>query len=69
MPLVYVFAASNMEVQPVLVLAAPNGTSGQGSAGLVIERGAERFAVIITGVDPLTRPPSAITLSPKRRGL
>jgi hypothetical protein len=29
MPLVYVFAASKMEAQPVLVLAARNGTSGQ----------------------------------------
>jgi hypothetical protein len=50
MPLVYVFAASKMEAQPVLVLAAPNGKSGQGSAGLIIERGDERFAVIITGM-------------------
>jgi nucleoside phosphorylase len=50
MPLVYVFAASKMEAQPVLVLAAGNGTPGQGSTALIIERGAERFAVIITGM-------------------
>jgi hypothetical protein len=50
MPLVYVFAASKMEAQPVLVLAAQNGTSGQGSAGLIIEHGDGRFAVIITGM-------------------
>src|SRR6516165_3632625 len=50
MPLVYVFAASKMEAQPVLVLAARNGTSGQGSAGLIIEHGDGRFAVIITGM-------------------
>src|SRR5215470_10749138 len=50
MPLVYVFAASKMEAQPVLVLAARNGTPGQGSTSLIIERGDERFAVIITGM-------------------
>jgi hypothetical protein len=50
MPLVYVFAASKMEAQPVLVLAARDGTSGQGSAGLIIEHGDSRFAVIITGM-------------------
>jgi hypothetical protein len=50
MPFVYVFAASKMEAQPVLVLAAPNGTAGQGSTVAVIERGDERFAVIITGM-------------------
>jgi hypothetical protein len=50
MPLVYVFAASKMEAQPVLVLAAQNGTSGQGSTTLIIERGDGRFAVIITGM-------------------
>jgi hypothetical protein len=49
MPLVYVFAASKMEAQPVLLLAARNGTSGQGST-LIIERGDGRFAVIITGM-------------------
>jgi len=36
MPLVYVFAASNMEAQPVLVLAARNGTSGEGSTGVIL---------------------------------
>ena len=50
MPLVYVFAASKMEAQPVLVLAALNGTPGQGSTGLIIEHGDARFAVIITGM-------------------
>jgi hypothetical protein len=50
MPLVYVFAASKMEAQPVLVLAAPNSTSGQGSNALIIEHGADRLAVIITGM-------------------
>jgi len=50
MPLVYVFAASKMEAQPVLVLAAQNGTCSQGSGALVIEHGDGRFAVIITGM-------------------
>ena len=50
MPLVYVFAASKMEAQPVLVLAARNGTSGQGSTVAIIEHGDGRFAVIITGM-------------------
>jgi nucleoside phosphorylase len=50
MPLVYVFAASKMEAQPVLVLAAQNSSSGQGSNALIVERGDERFAVIITGM-------------------
>ena len=50
MPLVYVFAASRMEAQPVLVLAAQNGTSSQGSSALIIEHGDGRFAVIITGM-------------------
>jgi nucleoside phosphorylase len=49
MPLVYVFAASKMEAQPVLVLAARNGTSSQGST-LIIEHADRRFAVIITGM-------------------
>ncbi len=50
MPLVYVFAASNMEAQPALVLAARNGTSGRGSNAVIIEHGDDRFAVIITGM-------------------
>jgi hypothetical protein len=50
MPLVYVFAASKMEAQPVLVLAAQNGAAGQGSTGVIIEHGDGRFAVIITGM-------------------
>jgi hypothetical protein len=49
MPLVYVFAASKMEAQPVLVLAARDGASSEGSGALIIEHGGERFAVIITG--------------------
>ena len=50
MPLVYVFAASRMEAQPVLVLAAQNGTSSQGSGPLIIEHGDDRFALLITGM-------------------
>ena len=50
MPLVYVFAASKMEAQPLLVLAGQNGATGQGSVGLIIEHGDGRFAVIITGM-------------------
>jgi hypothetical protein len=50
MPLVYVFAASKMEAQPVLVLAARNGTAGQGSTTVIIGQGTDRFAVIITGM-------------------
>jgi hypothetical protein len=47
MPLVYLFAASKMEAQPVLVLASRNGTF---RPGLIIERTDERFALIITGM-------------------
>jgi hypothetical protein len=50
MPLVYVFAASKMEAQPVLVLAARDGASSEGSGALIIEHGGDRFAVIITGM-------------------
>jgi hypothetical protein len=50
MPLVYVFAASKMEAQPVLVLVAQNGTSGQGQTVAIIDHGGARFAVIITGM-------------------
>ena len=50
MPLMYVFVASKMEAQPVLVLAARNGTAGQGSTVAAIEHGDQRFAVIITGM-------------------
>jgi hypothetical protein len=50
MPLVYVFAASKMEAQPVLVLAARNGAAGQGSGAVIIEHGVGRFAVVITGM-------------------
>jgi hypothetical protein len=47
MPLVYVFAASKMEAQPVLVLAAGSGASGQGSSGMIIKHGGDRFAVTL----------------------
>jgi nucleoside phosphorylase len=50
MALVYVFVASKMEAQPVLVLAARNGTAGHGSTVAAIEHGDQRFAVIITGM-------------------
>jgi hypothetical protein len=50
MPIVYVFAASKMEAQPVLVLVGRNGTYGNGSTGLMIEHGDGRFAVTITGM-------------------
>ena len=50
MPLVYVFAASKMEAQPVFVLAARHGTAGQGSTALMVEHGGDRFAVVITGM-------------------
>jgi nucleoside phosphorylase len=50
MPLVYVFAASKMEAQPVLVLAGRNAAPAQGSTGVIIEHDGERFAVIITGM-------------------
>ncbi len=50
MPLVYVFAASKMEAQPALVLAARNATSGRGPTAVIIEHGEDRFAVIITGM-------------------
>ena len=42
--------ASKMEAQPVLVLAARDGASGEGSAAFIIEHGGDRFAVIITGM-------------------
>jgi len=50
MPLVYVFAASKMEAQPVLVLATLNNASGQASGTTEIDYGGHRFAVIITGM-------------------
>ena len=50
MPLVYVFAASKMEAQPVPVLAPKNDTASLGSGALIIEHGDDRFAVIITGM-------------------
>jgi len=50
MPLVYVFAASKMEAQPVLVLAGRNAAPAQGSTGVIIEHDGNRFALIITGM-------------------
>jgi nucleoside phosphorylase len=51
MLLAYVFAASKLEAQPVLVLAGRNATPAQGSTGvIIIEYDGERFAVIITGM-------------------
>jgi nucleoside phosphorylase len=50
MPLVYVFAASKMEAQPVLVLAPHKGTASLGSGAPIIEHGHDRFVLIITGM-------------------
>jgi nucleoside phosphorylase len=50
MPLVYIFAASKMEAQPVLVLAGCNAAPAQGSTGVIIDHDGDRFAVIITGM-------------------
>jgi nucleoside phosphorylase len=49
MPLVYVFASSKMEAQPVLALAGKNTPVQQGRA-VMVEFGDNRFAVIITGM-------------------
>jgi hypothetical protein len=43
MPLVYVFAASKMEAQPVLVLAARDGASSDSSGALIIKHGGDLF--------------------------
>lgn len=50
MPIVYVFAASKMETQPVLVLPARDSAFSKGSGALSIEHGGDRFAVIVTGI-------------------
>lgn len=50
MPVVYVFASSKMEAQPVLVLA-PKGASGQPQGqAIMVEQGGNRFAVVITSM-------------------
>jgi hypothetical protein len=49
-PIVYVFAASKMEAPPVLVLAARDGASSDGSGALIIGHGGDRFVVIVTGM-------------------
>jgi nucleoside phosphorylase len=49
MPLVYIFASSKMEAQPVLALAPKNAAGQQGRA-VMVEVGENRFAVIITGM-------------------
>jgi hypothetical protein len=70
MPVVYVFAASKMEAQPVLVLAAQNGTSGLGSA-LIIEHAGDRFSVIITGMgtrNAEAKADAAMGLAPRDAG-
>jgi hypothetical protein len=51
MLVVYVFAASTLEAQPVLVLAGRNAAPAHGSTGvIIIEHDGERFAAIITGM-------------------
>jgi hypothetical protein len=49
MPLVYVFASSKMEAQPVLALA-PKNVAVQAGRVVIVELGDNRFAVIITGM-------------------
>jgi adenosylhomocysteine nucleosidase len=49
MPLVYVFASSKVEAQPVLAFAPKNASAQQGRA-VMVEVGDNRFAVIITGM-------------------
>lgn len=49
MPLVYVFASSKMEAQPVMALA-PKNASGQQGSPVIVEQGDNRLAVIITGM-------------------
>jgi hypothetical protein len=39
-----------MEAQPVLVLAARDGVSSEGSGALILEHSGDRFAVIVTGM-------------------
>jgi len=47
--LVYIFASSKMEAQPMLALAPKNAAPQQGRA-VMVEVGENRFAVIITGM-------------------
>jgi hypothetical protein len=49
MPLVYVFASSKMEAQPVLALA-PKNVPVQTGRAVMVEVGKNRLAVIITGM-------------------
>jgi nucleoside phosphorylase len=49
MPLVYVFASSKMEAQPVLALAPKNMTA-QRARPVLVNVGGNQFAVIITGM-------------------
>lgn len=49
MPLIYVFASSNMEARPVLALARRNVIARQGRPTMV-EVGENRFTVIVTGM-------------------
>jgi nucleoside phosphorylase len=49
MPLVYVFASSKMEAQPVLTLAPKNEPTQPGQA-VMVDLGENRFAVMITGM-------------------
>ncbi|MGH9406703.1 MAG: hypothetical protein ACRD3D_12820 [Terriglobia bacterium] len=49
MPLIYVFASSKMEAQPILALAAKDESAQQGRA-VMSDLGDNRFAVVITGM-------------------
>lgn len=49
MPLVYVFASSKMEAQPVLALAPKDAARQQGRP-VIVEAGGNQFAVVITGM-------------------
>jgi nucleoside phosphorylase len=50
MSLVYVFVASKMEAQPILALCTPSGPAGPKTTAVIVDRGENRFAVIITGM-------------------
>jgi hypothetical protein len=68
MPLVYVFASSRMEAQPVLALAPKNGPAQAGRA-VMVEVGENRFAVIITGMgtgNARTKADAALGLTARR---
>ncbi|MDE3179485.1 MAG: hypothetical protein KGM47_07460 [Acidobacteriota bacterium] len=49
MPLVYVFASSKMEAQPVLALA-PKDAAGQQGRSVIVEAGGNQLVVVITGM-------------------